>query len=1040
MRAILKGKWVVLAAWIAVAVGLFLVAPNMGDLVKEKGEIAVPEGYSSNLARKIMDEVQAKKNVGDIATVALVFHSDKTLTSAEIAEAEKAVRELEDNKKELGITEILTHFNEKSLKDQLVSKDGKTIMVSIKHTWNKNITDKELREQLYKTVDDVKVDHYYTGSWLINEALMTSSQEGLKKTEGITVVFILAVLLLVFRSVVAPFIPLITVGFSYLTSQSIVAFLVDKVDFPISSYTQIFLVAVLFGIGTDYCILLLSRFKEEVGQQESIADAIVATYKNAGRTVFFSGLAVMIGFAAIGFSQFQLYQSAAAVAVGVAILLIALFTIVPFFMAVLGLKIYWPSKKAAEHGENKLWGAAGKFSLARPLLALLIVAVVCVPFLVTHKGTLSFNSLEEVSDDIPAIKGFNAIADSFSPGEAMSTQVVIKNDEKMDSLEYLNVVENISANLEKVNLVDKVRSATRPVGEPIEDLYVSKQAKTLSEGLGEGKDGIDQISDGLHQAENQLVQSSPQLKTATDGIGSLVTGTKDLQSGLVEIQTNLAKIESGIRQGSAGSTQIKSGLAEAKSKAEELLTYHQTLLKGYQEAGTNLTKLNSGYQQVGQGIAGISSSLSQITSSDFSTIENEYQGINNSPEYGKIKGTVQAAQGPLAQLSGTLTELNKGLAPLTAGINTANENYAKIVEGQAAFGPGLQQVIDGISAQQAGLDQLANGQGQIVDKFPDVTGGVSKINQGQQQLLDGFGGLDDQMTQLTDGLGQSVDGLNQISDGLASAQDYIDGLSVTSAFYLPEEMLKSKDFEQVLDTYFSPDRKVMTMDVVFKKSPYSNEAINQVDAIKSGVKQAIKGTKLENAVVAVGGITSTNKDLQSVSNQDYTRTVVYMLIGIAIILIFLFRSIIMPAYLIGSLIITYYTAMSINEVIFMKFFGYTGISWAVPFFAFVILMALGVDYSIFLMDRFNEYKDLSVSEAMHMAMKKMGTVIISAAIILGGTFAAMMPSGMLSLVQIASIILTGLLLYAFVILPLFVPVMVKNFGNANWWPFKRPSN
>jgi RND superfamily putative drug exporter len=137
------------------------------------------------------------------------------------------------------------------------------------------------------------------------------------------------------------------------------------------------------------------------------------------------------------------------------------------------------------------------------------------------------------------------------------------------------------------------------------------------------------------------------------------------------------------------------------------------------------------------------------------------------------------------------------------------------------------------------------------------------------------------------------------------------------------------------------------------------------------------------------------------------------------------------------LILTYFTAMAMNEAIFVNLLGYTGISWAVPFFGFVILVALGVDYSIFLMDRFNEYKDLSVPEAMLISMKKMGTVIISAAIILGGTFAAMMPSGMLSLLQIASIVLVGLLLYAFVILPLFIPVMVKNFGKANWWPFSR---
>jgi putative drug exporter of the RND superfamily len=146
---------------------------------------------------------------------------------------------------------------------------------------------------------------------------------------------------------------------------------------------------------------------------------------------------------------------------------------------------------------------------------------------------------------------------------------------------------------------------------------------------------------------------------------------------------------------------------------------------------------------------------------------------------------------------------------------------------------------------------------------------------------------------------------------------------------------------------------------------------------------------------------------------------------------------IMPMYLILSLILTYYTSMAVTELIFVNGLGYAGLNWAVSFFAFVILIALGIDYSIFLMDRFNEYRDKPVQEAMLLAMRNMGTVIISAAVILGGTFAAMYPSGVLSLLQIATIVLTGLILYALVVLPLFVPVMVKTFGKANWWPFMK---
>lgn len=1043
MQAIIRSKWFVLIAWIAVAAGLFFAAPNMADLVREKGQISVPDEYSSTMASNIMEEVQKQEGGGDETSVALVFHNDKKLTETEIKEAEKAIRSLEKNKEKLGITEILTHFNEKNLKDQLVSEDGKAILASITLNWKEGQEAEDMSKALYKTIEDAKVDHYYTSNWMINEDLMKSSEEGLKKTEGITVVFILGVLLLVFRSVIAPVIPLVTVGFSYLVSQSIVAMLVDKFDFPLSNYTQIFLVAVLFGIGTDYCILLLSRFKEELAHAESVPDAIVATYRNAGRTVFFSGLAVMIGFAAIGFSQFILYQSAAAVAIGVALLIIALFTIVPFFMAALGPKLFWPSKSTAEHGESKLWGAVGRFSLARPLISLLIVAAVCVPFLVTYDGKLSYNSLEEISGDVSSIKAFNAIAGSFGPGESMPTQVVLKNDDKMDTAEYISLAEKISQELEKVDLVDKVRSVTRPTGEPVEDLYVSKQAETLESGLGEGKDGLNQISEGLHEAGSELAKSEPELNGAVDGINELITGTDGIKNGLSEIQTNLAKIESGIRQGSAGSDQIKAGLEQSKAGAEELFGGYKELLTGYKTMQGTLSQLNAGYQQAGTGLEQLSNGIAQIQNEHFLYLEGKYAGLTEEQAYQGIKGGVQSLQQELPKLSAVVNDLNSGLSQINGGMAKANTGFEKAIGGQGDLSSGLQQLIGGIEDQQNGLNQLADGQGQIISNMPKLTDGLSGISNGQQQLLNGFGQLSGQLTQLTDGLTESADGLDQVSEGLGSAQEYLSGLSESAAddsFYLPKEVLESKDFAQSLNAYMSKDRKVMTLDIVLEANPYSNEAIAQVDEIEAAVDRAVKGTKLENADVAIGGITSTNADLNTMSSNDYSRTVVLMLAGISIILVFLFRSIIMPVYLIGSLILIYYTSMAMNEALFVNILGYTGISWAVPFFAFVILVALGVDYSIFLMDRFNEYQNLSVSDAMLMAMKKMGTVIISAAVILGGTFAAMMPSGMLSLLQIASIVLVGLFLYAMIMLPLFVPVMVKNFGQVNWWPFKRAEN
>src|SRR5699024_9457230 len=228
-----------------------------------------------------------------------------------------------------------------------VSKDETTILVPIEATTVEQ-TIGELREKIESIADKVDVPHALTGEELIEEDIVINSEEGLTKTIYITVALILIILFVVFRSFVAPIVPLLTIGISYLVAEGIVSILADTVDFPLSTFTQTFMIAIMFGIGTDYCILIISRFKEELQHHESIHEAVIATYKASGKTVFYAALAVLIGFSTIGLSQFTLYQSAVAVAVGVLIVTAALVTIVPFFLALLGKKLFWPFDKKVE--------------------------------------------------------------------------------------------------------------------------------------------------------------------------------------------------------------------------------------------------------------------------------------------------------------------------------------------------------------------------------------------------------------------------------------------------------------------------------------------------------------------------------------------------------------------------------------------------------------------------------------------------------------------------------------------------------------------
>ncbi|WP_068776665.1 MMPL family transporter [Paenibacillus sp. FJAT-26967] len=1040
MRTVLKFKWLVLVLWIAVAAGLFLTAPNMENLVREKGQITVPDGYSSTTASKLIEEMKkgTKEVAGEESSV-LVFHSENKLTDAELAEIKRGTEKLKNAKDSAGVTTVNTHFDNKELEKQMVSKDGKTVLVLVNTTPNDR-EPKEISEALYKEVSDIKVEHYYTGNWLIQEDVMASSQEGLKKTEFITVFFILGILFVVFRSAVAPFIPLLTVGFSYLASQSVVAFLVEYAGFPLSNFTQIFLVAVLFGIGTDYCILLISRFKEELAHhQGDTTEAIVATYKTAGKTVFFSGLAVLVGFASIGLSTFVLYRSAVAVAVGVAVMLVALNTLVPFFMAVLGKAIFWPAKGSLEHKPSRLWGAVGNFSLKRPLWALAILAVIIVPFLVAYKGTTSFNSLDEVGDKYDSVKAFNIISDSFGPGDSLPSTVVVKTDKPLDNADGLAAAEQVTRELAKVDGVKSVRSVTRPTGDALDDLQVTKQAQQLEDGIGKSGSGLGEIGKGLAEASSALSANAPKLNEAASGAGKLVEGTDALKAGVVQLGDGLKQLEQGLRSGSAGAGELRSGLAQAKASADQLAAAASELLGSYKQIGGGLSDLSKGYGQVAAQASGLAQGLEGV-GQGLSGLAQKYPELQNDPDYAKTQGTVTQLQAGAVQLGEGLKQLNQQLAGAAGGLQQANAGFEKAAGGQTALAQGLGELVNGIAKLQAGIDQAANGQGQIVSKLPAMTKGFDELSAGQKELQQGFAQVNGQLGELTGGLQQSADGLSQVEGGLKSAQDYLNELASApnkqlSGWFIPNEALQNADFQSALDAYMSEDRKIAKFDVVFEGNPYEIETMEQSAQLTAAVERALKGTGLENATYAVDGVTSMNNDLRNISAADYSRTAILMIIGIALILIVLFRSIVMPIYLILSLLLTFYTSMAITEVIFVRMLGYSGISWAVPFFGFVMLMALGIDYSIFLMDRFKEYKHLSPQQAILEAMKNMGTVIMSAALILGGTFAAMLPSGVMSLLQIATIVLCGLFMYALIMLPLFIPVMVRMFGPANFWPF-----
>src|SRR5699024_2719164 len=211
MKGIIRFRWLIIVAWIAVAGLLTVFTPDLQALVAEKGAITVPDGNRSVEADHLLEQMSDSEV--PIDDLVLVFRDEAGVTEAEKADIVSVIEELEANKERLEIRDVIDFSESEDVAESTVSEDGTTILVPIEVALDElEIT--ELRDELNEIAAAVDVPHAITGEALIEEDIIVNSEEGLTKTIYITVVLILIILFAVFRSFIAPIIPLLTVGVS----------------------------------------------------------------------------------------------------------------------------------------------------------------------------------------------------------------------------------------------------------------------------------------------------------------------------------------------------------------------------------------------------------------------------------------------------------------------------------------------------------------------------------------------------------------------------------------------------------------------------------------------------------------------------------------------------------------------------------------------------------------------------------------------------------------------------------------------------------
>ena len=210
----------------------------------------------------------------------------------------------------------------------------------------------------------------------------------------------------------------------------------------------------------------------------------------------------------------------------------------------------------------------------------------------------------------------------------------------------------------------------------------------------------------------------------------------------------------------------------------------------------------------------------------------------------------------------------------------------------------------------------------------------------------------------------------------------------------------------------------------------SNEAENVVVSLRQELKKVDGGA-------LVGGVTATALDTNTTAQRDLVTIIPVVLAVILVILMLLLRSVLAPVLLVASVVLSYGAAMGVSAMVFNNFFGFPGADATVPLFGFVFLVALGVDYNIFLMSRVREESLKHGTRAgILRGLVVTGGVITSAGVVLAATFAALGVIPIMFLVQLAFIVAFGVLLDTVLVRSLLVPALAYDIGPRLWWPSK----
>ena len=442
--------WRVLAVWVAAAAVIVPLAPSLASVSSSDQTSFLPSSYESAKAQKLADKLFP--NTSGATALFVVKRADGAKLTATDEQKVAALAQTLAADRIPSVTSVHTSAAQRA-------PNGTAQLVQVAFNGTSQATAvqnavKPLREKAsaFLTRSDLKAG--LTGDAAITKDTTDSFASGGKIVGAATIILIVLLLGVIFRSPIASLLPILSIGIVYELATKVLALLAKAFGFHVDQSLTSLLIVVLFGIGTDYILFLLFRYRERLRAGDESVDAVRTSVRRVGEAIGSSGLVVMAAMIALLLSDLGSFKSMApGFIVAVSTMLLASLTLIPALLSLLGPRVFWPSKRWQHARESRIYKRLGSLIARHPARTALASGGVLVAL---AAGLLwlkpSYDTTSTLPSNTKAAKAFTQLKSSFPAGALNPTQIYVTGSGKLHPVE----LDRLQTALKQVNGVATV--------------------------------------------------------------------------------------------------------------------------------------------------------------------------------------------------------------------------------------------------------------------------------------------------------------------------------------------------------------------------------------------------------------------------------------------------------------------------------------------------------------------------------------------------------------------------------------------------------